>query len=265
MFLQICFFLGKVELKLDSVFPIYDLNNNINQQSGMLMYYAFPYIVEAINNITIFKNVTFAPGEEIQYESPDLFIEVCQKVIKSDQKFSYSTICSVNGFLTKALAMMKTLHGRSLFSYTGASYRFEENAKHFPQNLFRSTPSNYYRTLAFNRLLKESSWSYFAIIASGEPDGAEDTNLLTSILWGAEEKRNLAYCIDRIMILEQYYRRRKDFYIDQIKEMAYTKKLNTLVLLTTASDTKFIFKILKDNVLNKRFKLLFFLMVYQII
>ena len=183
--------------------------------------------MERTNNITIFKNVTFAPGEEIQYEPADLFIKVCQKVIKSDQKFSYSTTGSVNDFLTKALAMMKTLHGRSLFSYTGASYRFEENAKHFSQNFFRSTPSNYYRALAFNRLLKESSWSYFVIIAFVGPDGAEDTNLLTSILWGAEEKTNLAYCIDRIMILEP-------------------------------SDTKFIFKILKENGLNKRFKLLFF-------
>ena len=106
--------------------------------------------------------------------------------------------------------------------------------------------------------MKESSWSYFAIIASDEPDGAEDTNLLTSILWGAEEKTNLAYCIDRIMLLEQDYRRRKDFYIDQIKEMTITKKLNTLVLLTTAGDTKSIFKILKDNGLNERSKLLFF-------
>ena len=253
-----CFFLGKVELKLASVFPIYDLNNNINHQSGVLMYYAFRYIMERINNITIFKNVTFVSGEEIQYESPDLLIEVGQKVLKSDKKFSYSTIGAVNGFLTKALTMMKAVHGGSLFSYTGASHRFEENAKRFSHNFFRSTPSNYYRALAFNRLLMESSWSYFAIIASNGPDGAEDTNLLTTILWGVEQKTDLTYCIDPIMILERDYRHRKDFYIDQIKEMANTKKLKALVLLTTASDTKFILKILKENGLNKRFKLLFF-------
>ena len=258
MLLQVCFFLGKVELKLASVFPIYDLNNNINHQSGVLMYYAFRYIMERINNITIFKNVTFVSGEEIQYESPDLLIEVGQKVLNSDKKFSYSTIGSVNGFLTKALSMMKAVHGGSLFSYTGTSHRFEENAKHFSQSFFRSTPSNYYRALALNRLLKESSWSYFAIIASNGPDGAEDTNLLTTILWGVEQKTNLAYCIDPIMILERDYRHRKDFYVDQIKEMANTKRLKALVLLTTASDTKFILKILKYNGLNKRFKLLFF-------
>ena len=86
MLLQVCFFLGKVELKLASVFPIYDLNNNINHQSGVLMYYAFRYIMERINNITIFKNVTFVSGEEIQYESPDLLIEVGQKVLNSDKK-----------------------------------------------------------------------------------------------------------------------------------------------------------------------------------
>ena len=63
---------------------------------------------ELIIQCNFFKNATFAPGEEIQYEPSDLFIEVCQKVIKSVQKFSYSTIGSVNGFLTKALAMMKT-------------------------------------------------------------------------------------------------------------------------------------------------------------
>ena len=256
--LQICFFLGKVELKLASVFPIYDLNNNINHQSGVLMYYAFRYIMERINNITIFRNVTFVSGEEIQYESPDLLIEVGQKVLESDQKFSYSTIGAVNGFFTKALTMMKAVHGGSLFSYTGESHRFEENAKHFSHNFFRSTPSNYYRALALIRLLLQSKWSYFAVIASNGPDGAEDTNLLTTVLWGVEQTTDSTFCVDPIMILERNYRHRKDFYIDQIKEMANNKKLKALVLLTTVSDAKFILKILKENSLSKRFKLLFF-------
>ena len=99
----------KMELKIPGVFPIFNGDGDFNYQSGLLLYYAFEFILKKINAFNQFKNIKFTAGKEYHYRSTTFrwtneLSRIYTEIVKEDPRDDYAMTGTSSAFFAQMIS-----------------------------------------------------------------------------------------------------------------------------------------------------------------